>query len=498
MRANRIWLPLLICAALQAFQLKADEPAVKWLRNLDDAKRIAQMEKKDLLINFTGLSWCVYCKRLEAEVFSKPEFAVAAQEFVPVEIDYPGNVERLEGEMKEWFPKVRDRYMVAGYPTVVIADSAGLPVAYTGYNTGITPAKFLKGLATYRAGRQARDEALAEAATLTGAARAKRLDEALKAVNLNLGSMYSRKVDPLFAFYGNVVDEIKSLDGESGELAKYYETRTATRQAWDQQPGVAIFKELERYRGIEDSPAAIEYIEQMLANVDDEDLRWRLELARQHYTELSSARKDTSQEEQKLICENALANARRLLSLSPPTDDIRERLLGHEAFMLQRLLRTGEMVDVYDRLIRDAANNPAKRLGFLRRKGTALIRQPDVDRALAALRDYQVATEPKSKNWRDATTMILYVLQQAKRPAEAIEYRKQMIELDPEVPGLWLGLARDQQAVGLTTDARKSLDEAERKVPGFLAKKGDAINKEQQARFEEEIAKLRKLVGPDN
>lgn len=310
MRATTLWILVVLWMLATIAPLKGDEPAIKWVRNLDDAKRIAHDEKKDLLINFTGLRWCAYCKRLEAEVFGQPEFAAAARDFVLVEIDYPGTDERLEGDMKEWFPKLRDYYMVAGYPTVVIADSDGLPVAYTGYDFGITPAKFLKELARDRAGRQVRDEAQAEAASLTGAARAKKLNDALEAVNLNLGTMYSRKVDPIFAFYGNVVDEIKSLDKDSGELAKRYEKRAATRKEWDKQPAVAIFKELERYQSIEESPAAIAYIEQMLASVQDEDLRWRLELARQNKMELSAARKDVSGEEEMLICENALENAR--------------------------------------------------------------------------------------------------------------------------------------------------------------------------------------------
>jgi thioredoxin-related protein len=180
MRAATLRMLVVTWTLVAIAPLKGDEPAIQWLRNLEDAKRIAQTEKKDLLINFTGLTWCVYCKRLEAEVFSQPEFAAAAQDFVLVEIDYPGTDERLEGDMKEWFPKLRDYYMVAGYPTVVIADSDGLPVAYTGYDFGITPAKFLKELARDRAGRQARDEAQADAAKLTGGARAKKLDEALK------------------------------------------------------------------------------------------------------------------------------------------------------------------------------------------------------------------------------------------------------------------------------------------------------------------------------
>ena len=495
MRVPRFW-TLIAVLILSAFaQLKADESATKWVNNLDEAKRIAQATNRDLLINITGLSWCGYCKRLEADVFSKPAFAVAGNDFVLVEIDYPGTDDRLEGDMKEWFPKLRDYYMVAGYPTVVIADASGLPVAFTGYRSGITPEKVLKELATYRAGRQARDNALAEAAQLAGEERAKKLDEALNAVNLNLGSMYSRKVDPLFAFYGNIVDEIKSLSSDSGKIVQYYERRTATRKEWDQHPGVAIFEELKRFKGVDDAPAAIAYIEQMLTSVQDDDLRWRLELARQTQMELSSARKDASKEEEKLICENALANARRLLSLPPKTDNIRERVLVHEAYMLRRLGRVDEMVNVYDVLIRDAAEIPAKRLALLRRKATSLIYQPDVERTIVAFREYQAATEAKSEKWCDATGMIAFVLERADRKKEAIEVHKQVIEADPEKFGEWLAIARDQHSLGLLDDARKSLAEAEDKAQSSFAKNVERPNKVLQARFKEEVARLRELIG---
>jgi len=310
-----------------------------------------------------------------------------------------------------------------------------------------------------------------------------------------LGTMYSRKVDPLFAFYGNIVEQIKSLDGDSGELAKYYETRMATRQAWEKQPAVAIFEELKRFKGLEDAPAAIAYIDQMLATVQDEDLRWRLELARHYQLELSSGRKDGTQQ---LMRENALANARRLLSLSPPTDEIRERVLGHEAFMLQRMGRVDEMTDVYDRLIRDAANNTQKLLGLLRRKATALMSQPDKERKIAAYFDYRAATEPKSVAWIDATAMCAAMLESAGRNKEAIALHRQVIEVDPDRFGHFIGLARDQQAVGLLDDARKSLDEGEARMQASFDKNAGRSDRGMQKRHEAEIARLRKLLGPGN
>lgn len=163
--------------------------------------------------------------------------------------------------------------------------------------------------------------------------------------------------------------------------------------------------------------------------------------------------------------------------------------------MLQRLGRTDEMVAQYDGRIRAAAENPTLRLTLLRRKATALIDQPDVDRTIAAMRDYQAAAEPKSEKWLDATGFLAFVLERAKRYAEAIEVRKQIIE-HSDGPGARLALARDQQALGLLDEARDSIDQAEIKAQAVFAKNTERQNEVQKPRFKEAVAKLRQLVGP--
>ena len=50
-----------------------------WLTSVPDAKTKAEKEKKLVLLDFTGLDWCGWCKKLDAEVFSKPEFASLRQ-----------------------------------------------------------------------------------------------------------------------------------------------------------------------------------------------------------------------------------------------------------------------------------------------------------------------------------------------------------------------------------------------------------------------------------
>src|SRR3954468_15506718 len=94
-----IFTALVLALAILPVTAAADEPANKWLRRIDEAQRIAATNNKDLLINFTGSEWCAHCIELEREVLSKQEFAVAENDFVLVELDFPNDRDQL-GELK--------------------------------------------------------------------------------------------------------------------------------------------------------------------------------------------------------------------------------------------------------------------------------------------------------------------------------------------------------------------------------------------------------------
>lgn len=87
--------------------------SVTWMTDLEAAKQTAASDGRDLLINFTGLSWCHPCLALEREVFESPEFASAAQHFVLVRLDYDRGVRRLPQEPPEPNVSWRDYYVSA-------------------------------------------------------------------------------------------------------------------------------------------------------------------------------------------------------------------------------------------------------------------------------------------------------------------------------------------------------------------------------------------------
>src|SRR5690606_39049977 len=67
-------------------------PKAKWITDWEAARATAGEQGKDLLIDFTGSDWCIWCQRLSAEVFEQEQFVeTAPKDFVLVELDFPND-----------------------------------------------------------------------------------------------------------------------------------------------------------------------------------------------------------------------------------------------------------------------------------------------------------------------------------------------------------------------------------------------------------------------
>ena len=53
---------------------QASSDNLDWKENLEQAVAQAKKENKAVLVNFTGSDWCIWCKRLNSEVFKQKEF----------------------------------------------------------------------------------------------------------------------------------------------------------------------------------------------------------------------------------------------------------------------------------------------------------------------------------------------------------------------------------------------------------------------------------------
>jgi len=106
-----------------------------WLTDLDEAKKVAAKEKKDILVDFTGSDWCGWCIRLKKEVFDQPEFAEASKKFVLVELDFPRG-KKQSPEVKAKNEALAKHYAISGFPTILLLDAQGEVYAQAGYQEG--------------------------------------------------------------------------------------------------------------------------------------------------------------------------------------------------------------------------------------------------------------------------------------------------------------------------------------------------------------------------
>ena len=138
--ATLLFLTSVGCAQNQA-EPKSDN--LSWYINLEEAVKVAQEENKNILVNFTGSDWCVWCIRLSDEVFTKDEFGRYANDnLVLVKLDFPRKTSLPEHE-QQYNNGLAQKYGIKGFPTILLLDSDGNLVQRTGYQPG-GPENYIK------------------------------------------------------------------------------------------------------------------------------------------------------------------------------------------------------------------------------------------------------------------------------------------------------------------------------------------------------------------
>jgi thiol-disulfide isomerase/thioredoxin len=193
----------------------------QWGTDFAAAKKKAQAEGKDILVNFTGSNWCGYCIQLARDVFSEPEFAEYAQKhLVLVEADFPKDSSGRPVATVPEHEELSEQFEVSAFPTILLFDKLGRPFAQTGYQPG-GPQNYNAHLDDLLLARVDRDAALTAADGLKGVERAKKLDEALA----SLPSAF------VFPSYVSIVEEIIKLDTENAvELRSQYQDSLANHK----------------------------------------------------------------------------------------------------------------------------------------------------------------------------------------------------------------------------------------------------------------------------
>jgi protein disulfide-isomerase len=89
-----------------------------WLVDLDEAYAVSKKEGKPILANFTGSDWCGWCKKLDADVFTKPEFQKWAKEnVVLLELDFPRRFQ-IPPKNQQQNAGMKNALRVTGFPTI--------------------------------------------------------------------------------------------------------------------------------------------------------------------------------------------------------------------------------------------------------------------------------------------------------------------------------------------------------------------------------------------
>ena len=110
----------LLTVVLLAFSLNgfAQQKPLEWHTDVKKAIDVSIENGKPLLFFFTGSDWCGWCKRLQKEVFFKPEFkSWANKNVVLVELDFPRRTKLPEATQKQ-NRELGQMFGVRGYPTI--------------------------------------------------------------------------------------------------------------------------------------------------------------------------------------------------------------------------------------------------------------------------------------------------------------------------------------------------------------------------------------------
>lgn len=108
----------------------------EWTTDYQQALAAASAAGKPILVNFTGSDWCIWCKRLMNEVFTKDEFINYAKEnLILLKLDFPRSLPQTPEE-KQQNEELAKKFQIQGFPTILVLDKDGMEKARTGYQQG--------------------------------------------------------------------------------------------------------------------------------------------------------------------------------------------------------------------------------------------------------------------------------------------------------------------------------------------------------------------------
>ena len=137
---------IMLAAMLPAAPQVQEDGAVKgvWTMDYDAAVKASKESKTPLFVLFTGSDWCQWCKVMDEQVFSKPEWQMYAKTNLYLAyIDFPQDSKLVPEKYKARNEKLQQEMEVEGYPTMILIDENGKELARLEAEKTITAQKFV-------------------------------------------------------------------------------------------------------------------------------------------------------------------------------------------------------------------------------------------------------------------------------------------------------------------------------------------------------------------
>ena len=137
---------IMLAAMLPAAPQVQEDGAVKgvWTMDYDAAVKASKESKTPLFVLFTGSDWCQWCKVMDEQVFSKPEWQMYAKTNLYLAyIDFPQDSKLVPEKYKARNEKLQREMEVEGYPTMILMDENGKELARLEAEKTITAQKFV-------------------------------------------------------------------------------------------------------------------------------------------------------------------------------------------------------------------------------------------------------------------------------------------------------------------------------------------------------------------
>lgn len=102
-----------------------------------ERNEFVRADGKTTLLLFTGSDWCIWCKKLEKEVFSTPEFKKGIEgKYELVVCDFPRDKSKIDPATTKRNQALKKKFSPRGFPTVFAIAPTGETICSLGYHEG--------------------------------------------------------------------------------------------------------------------------------------------------------------------------------------------------------------------------------------------------------------------------------------------------------------------------------------------------------------------------